>query len=193
MLPQCEAFQIPPRQPGSHVLTLSGHTTHTVTGRDPLSLLAAPYHLFRATKLQLLKLITMLRSMPYATQLTEADALPPLPMLLMDVLCRGTDGARDLETVNHLGEDMGGLIQAMANPTKDGRRLAVWRILHRLAKRLEMKDLVTASRAAERRRQINDSSQKSPSEVSARTIQRAALSFIRIKRAMNKKDRLSSL
>ena len=73
---------------------------------EPLSLLLAPYHLLRAGTERLSSLLALLRSQPYARKLTEVEHVPPLPLLLLEVLARGE--ARD---TCHRDADMAALLE----------------------------------------------------------------------------------
>ena len=58
-------------------------------GDDPLSLILAPYHLAKGGSDQLSTFINLLRSAAYARHLVKVPFLPPLPLLLLDVITRG--------------------------------------------------------------------------------------------------------
>ena len=123
---------------------------------EPLALLAAPFHLLRdaATALHspsLAQASRLLRSRDYAARLAGVPHMPPLPLLLLEALCRGHDGAPRHESVKLVQPEVANMIAACELPTDDARGEAVAAVLARIATRLELSQRAAEARAAQRR------------------------------------------
>ena len=88
----------------------------------------------------------------YATRLATVMHVPPLPLVLLECLCRGTSGAREPEATAVLWEEAAGAVKAVAHATAAERAEAVRNLLRRVAKRLELRLLQQESEAAKRRK-----------------------------------------
>ena len=67
-----------------------------------MALLGAAYHLWRGGVEARPTLIGLLRTPGYAARLVAVPHIPPLPMLLMEVLARGGSGCNDPDAVQML-------------------------------------------------------------------------------------------
>lgn len=140
----------------------------TFQGTDePLALLGAPFHLLRGASATSdsparAQLCGLLRCRGLAVKLACAPHTPPLPVLLLEALCRGHDGTRAAEDVRLLQPETPNMLAACALPTVPTASspgaggeggAAVAGVLQRIATRLELAQRVAEARAAERREQ----------------------------------------
>ena len=106
---------------------------------EPVVLLAAPWHLWHAGVAQRPTLIGLLRSTGYAARLAGVAHVPPLPLLLLECLCRGHTGAREPEATAQLWEESEEAVAVAAITAPAERDAAVHKLLRRVAKRLEVR------------------------------------------------------
>ena len=115
----------------------------------------------------------------YATRLATVMHVPPLPLVLLECLCRGTSGAREPEATAVLWEEAAGAVKAVAHATAAERTEAVRNLLRRVAKRLELRLLQQESEAAKRRKAANAQMGRSVEDVAAQAMQRGTRAFIK--------------
>ena len=140
----------------------------TFQGSDePLALIGAPFHLLRCASATsnspaLAQLCGLLRCRALAVRFATAVHTPPLPVLLLESLCRGHDGTRSAEHVKLLQPETPAMLAACALPTTPTAAFpeaggegaaAIAGVLQRIAKRLELAQRAAEARAAERREQ----------------------------------------
>ena len=165
----------------------------TFQGSDePLALVGAPFHLLRCASATsnspaLSQLCGLLRCRALAVQFACAMHTPPLPVLLLESLCRGHDGTRSAEHVKLLQPETPNMLAACALPTTPTAAFpetggegaaAVAGVLHRIATRLELAQRAAEARAADRREQNQLHRGVSDKERAVSHIQRSGRAYI---------------
>ena len=165
----------------------------TFQGSDePLALVGAPFHLLRCASATsnspaLAQLCGLLRCRALAVQFACAMHTPPLPVLLLESLCRGHDGTRSAEHVKLLQPETPNMLAACALPTTPTAAFpetggegaaAVAGVLHRIATRLELAQRAAEARAADRREQNQLHRGISDQERAVSHIQRSGRAYI---------------
>ena len=167
----------------------------SIGGDEAVALLGAAYHLWRGGVEARPTLIGLLRTPGYAARLVAVPHMPPLPMLLMEVLARGGSGSNDPDAVQMLEQEVGDMLTALepkspsakaASPDEDSgpdMAHAVAHVLTLVAKRLELRHKAAMFAEQERRKSVQAFTGKSVQEIAALTMQRSSKAFLdKIKR-----------
>ena len=151
----------------------------TIGADEPLVLLGAAYHLWRAGSGQCPTLIGLLRSAGFAARLAGVAHVPPLPVVLIEALCCDEHGRRVTDIATQLSVDFGDIIDACVLEGSQERADGVSFALRRVAKRLELRHLTEEAAAARRRKEANKHVGKTIEDVAAYCMQRSARNLLR--------------
>ena len=120
-------------------------------------------------------MIALLRRATSTGRLAAVAHAPPLPLLLLEALCRGGGGAHDAEAAKLIEPEVGSMLAAVAQPAAECRRTdAIAKVMKRVSIRIDLARRAASNRALQRKKTVEMNRGMGEKETAAIAIQRVA-------------------